>query len=120
MRSCASTRADCEVTLVGSAELAVVAERVMRGEPVDDAEITREIAPCFVERDGRRTDQIVLACTHFPLILDSLERLAPWPVELRRPGAGDRAPARCAARRGRAGCAGKPRRRGDLHQRRAA
>ena len=59
---------NCEVTLVGSPALAVIAERVMRGEAVDEAEIAREIAPCFVDRDGRRTDQIVLACTHFPLI----------------------------------------------------
>jgi len=72
--------ANCEVTLVGSPMLAVIAERVMRDEAVDDAEIAREIAPCFVERDGRRTDQIVLACTHFPLIADRLERLSPWPV----------------------------------------
>ncbi len=71
---------NCEVTLVGSSALAVIAERVMRGEAVDDAEIRREIAPCFVDRDGRRTDQIVLGCTHFPLILDRLERLSPWPV----------------------------------------
>jgi glutamate racemase len=70
----------CEVTLVGSPLLAVIAERVIRGEAVEDAEIEREIAPCFVERDGRRTDQIVLACTHFPLIVDRFERLAPWPV----------------------------------------
>ena len=72
--------AGCEVTLVGSPLLAVIAERVMRGETADDAEIAREIAPCFVERDGRRTDQVVLACTHFPLIVDRLERLSPWPV----------------------------------------
>jgi glutamate racemase len=72
--------ADCEVTLVGSSLLAVIAERVMRGEAVEDSEIAREIAPCFVEREGRRTDHVVLACTHFPLILDRLERLAPWPV----------------------------------------
>jgi glutamate racemase len=72
--------ANCEVTLVGAPLLAVIAERVMRGEAVDAGEIAREIAPCFVERDGRRTDQIVLACTHFPLIVDRLERLAPWPV----------------------------------------
>jgi glutamate racemase len=72
--------ADCEVTLVGSPALAVIAERVMRDETVDEAEIAREIAPCFVENDGRRTDQIVLACTHFPLIKDRLERLSPWPV----------------------------------------
>ena len=72
--------AGCEVTLVGSRLLAGIAERVMRGEAVEDDEIAREIAPCFVERDGRRTDQIVLACTHFPLILDRIERLSPWPV----------------------------------------
>ena len=72
--------ADCEVTLVGSPLLAVIAERVMRDEAVEDAEIKREIAPCFVEHDGRRTDQIVLACTHFPLIADRLERLSPWAV----------------------------------------
>jgi glutamate racemase len=72
--------ADCEVTLVGSPLLAVIAERVMRGEAVEEAEIEREIAPCFVEHDGRRTDQIVLACTHFPLVLDKIERLSPWPV----------------------------------------
>ena len=72
--------ANCEVTLVGSPLLAVIAERVMRGEAVDEAEIKREIEPCFVERDGRRTDQIVLACTHFPLIADKIERLSPWPV----------------------------------------
>jgi glutamate racemase len=72
--------AGCEVTLVGSPLLAVIAERAMRGEAVEDDEIEREIAPCFVERDGRRTDQIVLACTHFPLILDRLKRLSPWPV----------------------------------------
>jgi glutamate racemase len=71
---------NCEVTLVGSPMLAIIAERVMRGEAIEDAEIEREIAPCFVERDGRRTDQIVLACTHFPLIADRIERLSPWPV----------------------------------------
>ena len=52
----------------------------MRGEPVDDAAIAAEIAPAFLEQDGRRTDAIVLACTHYPFLLDRLERLAPWPV----------------------------------------
>ncbi len=72
--------ANCEVTLVGSAALAPIAERTMRGEAVDDAEIAREIAPCFVEARARRTDHVVLACTHFPLLIGALERLAPWPV----------------------------------------
>ncbi len=70
----------CQVTLVGSARLAQIAEAALREEPVDDAEIAAEIAPCFVESAARRTDTVVLACTHFPLLLDRLERLAPWPV----------------------------------------
>ena len=31
-------------------------------------------------RGDRRTDQIVLACTHFPLLTDRFAALAPWPV----------------------------------------
>ena len=70
----------CEVTLVGSARLAEVAERRLRGEAIGADEIACEIAPCFVSRGDRRTDQIVLACTHFPLLTDRFVALAPWPV----------------------------------------
>lgn len=69
-----------EVTLVGSAKLAGFAEAELRGEPVSDAEIAAEIEPCFVERDGLRTDAVALACTHFPLLTRRFEALAPWPV----------------------------------------
>lgn len=69
-----------DVTLVGSAKLAALAEAELRGAPADDAAITQEIAPCFIDAGGRRTDTVVLACTHFPLLLERLERLAPWPV----------------------------------------
>ena len=72
---------DCEVTLVGSARLAALAERSMRGLPIDQEEIAREIAPCFIEKHGRRTDLVVLACTHYPLLREHLVRLAPWPVD---------------------------------------
>jgi glutamate racemase len=70
----------CEVDLVGSAELARIAEAELAGEPAGDEAIAAEIAPCFVDRDGRRTDTVVLACTHFPLLLPRLTTLAPWPV----------------------------------------
>jgi glutamate racemase len=69
-----------DVTLVGSGELAALAEAKLRGENVEDAAIAAEIAPCFVDAGGRRTDTVVLACTHYPLLLDALTRLAPWPV----------------------------------------
>jgi glutamate racemase len=77
---------DCEVTLVGARRLASLAERALRGEEVADADIAAEIAPGFVERGGRRTDQIVLACTHFPLLAGRIAVLAPWPVALVDPG----------------------------------
>jgi len=69
-----------EVTLVGSMKLAALAEAELRGTLADDAAIAQEIAPCFIDGGGRRTDTIVLACTHFPLLLGRLQRLAPWPV----------------------------------------
>ena len=70
----------CKVTLVGSPRLAALAEDALRAQPVDDEAIVAEIAPCFVEDGGRRTDTVVLACTHYPLLLERLARLAPWPV----------------------------------------
>ena len=56
------------------------AEDELNGAPVADDLIAREIAPCFIDAGGRRTDTIVLACTHYPLLLDRFERLSPWPV----------------------------------------
>ena len=70
----------CAVTLVGSAGLAALAEAALHGESVADAAIAAEIAPCFVDDGTARTDTIVLACTHYPLLLDRLVRLAPWGV----------------------------------------
>jgi glutamate racemase len=74
----------CEVTLVGSPDLAALAETALSGGEVGDGEISAELAPCFVG-DGKnpsaRTDTVVLACTHYPLLMDRLVRLAPWPVD---------------------------------------
>jgi len=73
--------AACAVALVGSPRLAAFAEAELVGEPVGDAAIAAEIAPCFVEAEGRCTDTVVLACTHYPLLLTRLRKLAPWPVD---------------------------------------
>jgi glutamate racemase len=73
--------AGCIVTLVGSAELAALAEAELAGGGITDSDIFREIAPCFVQdASGARTDTIVLACTHYPLLLERFKALAPWPV----------------------------------------
>ena len=70
----------CEVTLVGSPELASLAEAALSGIDVSDADIAAELAPCFVEDAEGRTDTVVLACTHYPLLMDRFVRLAPWQV----------------------------------------
>ena len=70
----------CRVHLVGSGQLAALAEGELAGKRVLDADILAEIAPCF-RGDGRdATDVVAVACTHYPLLLDRLIRLAPWPV----------------------------------------
>jgi glutamate racemase len=70
----------CRVTLVGSTRLAGLAEAMMAGEAVADEEFAAEIAPAFVREGKSRTDTVVLACTHYPLVLDRLQKVAPWPV----------------------------------------
>jgi glutamate racemase len=72
--------AQCRVTLVGARNLAMLAEKHWRGEPVADADVLAEIAPCFVKKDGVPTDVVVLACTHYPLLLEVYQRVAPWEV----------------------------------------
>jgi glutamate racemase len=74
----------CEITLVGSTDLAALAETALSGGTVHDAQIAAELAPCFVgarDDEAARTDTIVLACTHYPLLLDRFVKLAPWPVD---------------------------------------
>ena len=73
--------AGCDVVLDGSPRLASYAEAELAGTPVGDKEIAAELAACFVDADGKRTDTIVLACTHYPLLLERFKANAPWPVD---------------------------------------
>jgi glutamate racemase len=73
--------AGCDVGLVGSSHLATYAEAELAGTPVADDAIKAEIAPCFIDAEGRRTDTVVLACTHYPLLTARFRSVAPWPVE---------------------------------------
>ncbi len=71
----------CHVRLVGSENLATMAESYIRGAGVSDEEVKREIADCFMEQGARKTDIVVLACTHYPFMANIFRRLAPWPVD---------------------------------------
>ncbi|MBN7805086.1 glutamate racemase [Agrobacterium rosae] len=76
-----SFASQCHVRLVGSENLARMAEAWIRGEPISDEAVLAEISPCFIEEAGRRTDIVVLACTHYPFMANVFRRLAPWPVD---------------------------------------
>lgn len=71
----------CHVRLVGSDRLAPLAETYMREGFVDEDAVRAEIEPCFVEIDSRRTDIVVLACTHYPFLVNRMRKTAPWPVD---------------------------------------
>jgi glutamate racemase len=71
----------CNVRLVGSTHLAALAEAYMRHGFVDEEAVRAEIAPCFIEREGSRTDIVVLACTHYPFLVNRMRKTAPWPVD---------------------------------------
>jgi glutamate racemase len=79
--------AGCAIDLVGSARLAAFAEAELAGAPAADSAIAAEIAGCFVDEGARRTDTVVLACTHYPLLAARFAALAPWPVAWLDPAA---------------------------------
>lgn len=67
---------DCEVILQGSTALVDLAERKVSGESIKPADIDAELAPIFNAPAGPNVDSIVLACTHFPLLVPELSAAA--------------------------------------------
>ena len=55
-------------------ELVVAAERKVRGEPLDPASIAAAVAGLRNQPGGDLIDNVVLACTHFPLLTAELAR----------------------------------------------
>lgn len=76
----------CRVVRHGSAKLVDLAEAKLRGQIFGGellAAVAAEILPLFALGDGApqaRMDQVVLGCTHFPLLLPEINAAAPWPV----------------------------------------
>jgi glutamate racemase len=70
-----------QVHLVASEKLANLAEIYMREGFVNEDEVAFETAPCFIEKGEKRTDIIVLACTHYPFLVNRMRKTAPWPVD---------------------------------------
>lgn len=58
----------------GAPELVTAAEAKLRGETVDPAVYARAAEALRSQAGGDRIDTVVLACTHFPLVQDELQR----------------------------------------------
>ena len=69
--------ADKRVVRFGSSALVDIAERKLRGEPVDAAALAVEMQGLFGAPGGNEIDVVALACTHFPLIAQELAATAP-------------------------------------------
>lgn len=70
----------CKVMLHGAPRLAEIAEKKLAGREVDRAALLAEISPVFRKKAGARADVVVLGCTHYPLLLEEMKEVAPWPV----------------------------------------
>ncbi len=68
---------DCLVLRHGSARLVDLAEAKLRGETVALDDLRAELAGLLHQPQGEKIDQIVLACTHFPLLHDELVQIVP-------------------------------------------
>ena len=68
---------DCRVIRVGSNELVSLAEQKLRGETIPTTLLEEVLAPMLAEP---ALDTVVLACTHFPLLRDELDRAAGRPI----------------------------------------
>ena len=71
----------CKVKLHGPALLAELAEDKLMGRAVDMDVLRTQISPAFVEEENGRTDVVVLGCTHYPLLIEEIKAVAPWPVD---------------------------------------
>jgi glutamate racemase len=71
---------DCRVLRHGSARLVELAERKMRGENSGLADFQVIMYGLLTQPGGDLLDTIVLACTHFPLVKEELERAVPRPI----------------------------------------
>ena len=76
-RLAAEFASDCTILRHGAPELVSAAEALLRGDSVEPEVYQRALAGLTEQGGGDKTDVVVLACTHFPLLLEGLQAVAP-------------------------------------------
>jgi len=68
---------ECKVLRVGSTELVQMAERFIRNEPIDEEALKSVLIPFKIAAKSESLDQLVLGCTHFPLLKAQIQQILP-------------------------------------------
>ncbi len=68
----------CDVFLYGSQLLVDMAERKLQGQSIDQSAIAHEMEHLTRQAGLNCMDTVVLACTHFPLLISELKSAAPY------------------------------------------
>lgn len=68
---------DCQLVSIGSNELVVMAEQSFRQHDIDELKLKKICQPIF-----EQADVMVLGCTHFPLLKETLIKLAPEHIQM--------------------------------------
>ena len=76
---------ECQIAMLGSAELVEMAEAKLHGEAVSLEELRRILRPWL--RMPEPPDTVVLGCTHFPLLQEELLKVLPEGTRLVDSGA---------------------------------
>ncbi|QDY43407.1 glutamate racemase [Candidatus Pantoea soli] len=76
---------ECNIEMLGSAELVQLAEAKLHGDAVSLEEVRRTVMPWL--RMKEPPDTVVLGCTHFPLLRDELQQVLPEGTRLVDSGA---------------------------------
>ena len=76
---------ECQIEMLGSSELVLLAERKLQGEPVSLQELRKIIQPWLDLPEP--PDTVVLGCTHFPLLKTELQAVLPEGTRLVDSGA---------------------------------
>jgi len=74
--------ADCTVIKVGSNKLVHLAEELLRGKVIDNRAVETILAPFFDASLNNKLDTIILGCTHFPFLKQTIRDLIPKTVTL--------------------------------------
>lgn len=68
---------DCEVIRIGSTELVHMAEDKIAGVAVDMNKLSEILQPIHESVQRKSLDQVILGCTHFPLLVDEILTVLP-------------------------------------------